>query len=356
MSMYLVKIRPLDLFSFSTDQKNEYPDDTFSTGKETYFLRSRQLPPQTTILGMIRYILLDSEKLLKSDFNYNAQDRVKMSELIGKESFSFAVKTEVQSFGIIHSISPVFLINEKGEYLVSNPLNNKAKSQGYDPIIMSENKTVTSSGELSLPSHGEYDAKEGFASGYYNLTTGEIEHEIFKSQYRVENRKNNFEETTPKNEERDGGLFKREMLSMKEGYSFAVFLDAEFFPAESFGKMGKKKCPYYVFSEKKANDLESQVKKAFRNSSVWYYALSDLCPVQYVRPDTFFMSDTDYIRNIETDYQEKTHNKKFKKSEHRFNIYKSGSVFYSKSPDGFTNENYKKIGMNYLVKIGGENK
>ena len=356
MNTYLVKIKPLDLFSFSTDQKNEYPEDPFLTGKETYFLRSRKMPPQTTILGMLRYILLDSKGQLRPDFSYSQQERIAMEKLIGKASFSFLMDTDVQTFGSIHSISPVFLINEKGEYLVANPLNNKAKSHAYDPIIMATANTMTSFGEICLPEHGQYDSKDTSASGYYNLTTGAIEQDIFSSHYLVESRKNYPAGKIPDDEEKDGGLFKREMITMKKGYSFAVFLDADEFPERSFGKMGKKKTPYLVTSRKQENDLETKVQAAFGDGPVWYYALSDLKPSEPVRPDTFFIVDKDYIRNIEMAFGGKTHNKKFRKSEQRFNIYKSGSVFYHKRPACFTNDNYKRIGMNYLVEIGGGKK
>ena len=356
MSTYLVKIRPLDLFSFSTDQKNEYPEDSFLTGKETYFLRSRKMPPQTTVLGMLRYILLDSEGLLKPDFNYSQQERIAMENLIGKASFSFLSDTDEQTFGSIHSLSPLFLINEKGEYLVPNPLNNKSKSRGYDPIIMATTKNMTSFGEIYLPLYGQYDAKDNSTEGYYNLTTREIERNIFASYFLVESRKNYPEGKTPDDEEKEGGLFKREMIAMKKGYSFAVFLDADGFPEKSFGKMGKKKTPYLVTSTKQRNDLEAKVQTAFGDGAVWYYALSDMKPVEPMRPDTFFIADTDYIRNIEMVFEGETHNKKFRKSEQRFNIYKSGCVFYQERPACFTNDSYKRIGMNYLVEIGGVKK
>ena len=46
---YLVKMTPLEQYAFGDDQGFKYPGEK-GTGKESYLVRSRELPEQTTIL------------------------------------------------------------------------------------------------------------------------------------------------------------------------------------------------------------------------------------------------------------------------------------------------------------------
>ena len=120
---YLVKMTPIEPYAFGTDQTFQY-HGVEATGKETYFVRSNQVPEQTTILGMLRYIVLEMEGLLNSDFHYTAEEREKMNSCIGRESFRFLQK-EKQDFGMIHEISPVFLMDSKNHIYIKNPYHNK---------------------------------------------------------------------------------------------------------------------------------------------------------------------------------------------------------------------------------------
>ena len=52
---YLIKITPLEPYTFGTDQNIRYPGEE-PTGKETYFVDSGEVPEQTSVL----------EKYLKS--------------------------------------------------------------------------------------------------------------------------------------------------------------------------------------------------------------------------------------------------------------------------------------------------
>ena len=112
MTTYLVKMTPLEPYAFGTDMKAAYPNEA-KTGKESYIIKSNLLPEQTTILGMLRCLVLQHEGVFHADMKYSDEEREKMSSLIGTRSFDFSYRRDKpQQFGIIRKISPVFVIKQ----------------------------------------------------------------------------------------------------------------------------------------------------------------------------------------------------------------------------------------------------
>ena len=180
MTDYLVTFRPLGDYSFGSDRrfsfvgKNNYSEDEYAP----YFIRTNRVPEQSTVFGMIRYLILVSNGIqLKQDFRYDDVTRDKMEKLIGKKSFS--LNGGVQSFGKLERISPIFLRKNSKEVVIPNPFNNKQGREGIDqfePITLEEEITLpTSFGEIALPKSKEYNPKEGHGDGYYNINTGHLE-------------------------------------------------------------------------------------------------------------------------------------------------------------------------------------
>lgn len=346
---YLVKFRPLEPYSFGTDQSFKY-QGVANMAKETYFVRSKKMPEQTTILGALRYLLLQHKGLLKADFYYTTEEKYQMNELIGPQSFSFECK-EKQNFGVLHSISPVFLVDSNNHPYVKNPFHNKSDKSGYQPIKMGEKEYHTSAGILKLPATGEYNAKEGYAGGYYGLKSHDVidEGEIFTSHILTGNRKNN------QNENGEDGYFKREVYALKDEYQFAVYVEADDMPEKGIVYMGQKKSAFAVTtSETEDNELDVQVQEAFKEGPEWMYALSDVVITEELSYDSFCIVEQKKIQNLETVYNEKNHTKRLRKSQKQYNLIQSGSVFFERCPVCTDNENHKQIGYNYIVKIGGK--
>lgn len=348
---YLVKITPLEPYSFGNDQNFVYPEEQ-STGKESYFVRSKEIPEQTTILGLLRYLVLKEHGLLRTDFQYTPEERQQMKQCIGGRSFSYLEK-EKQDFGDIHEISPVFLLNEKEEILIRNPFHNKAE-RGYHPMQM-EAGIKTSNGTISLPKPGEYDAKNGYADGYYNLSTQEIEHGLFHTLVVSGNRKN----------EKQGSnkdcFFKRELKQLvnmerpEATYSFGVFADVEKLPEKAVGYMGKKKSAFLIETKEVDDmDLEAKVAACFADQEeVWFYALSDLVLLETPVYEEFCIVEEKYQRNLETVHEAGSRLKKVKKSQIRHHLVQSGSVFYKTCSLPLAQENCRQIGYNRVVQLGG---
>lgn len=179
MTEYLVTFKPLGDYSFGSDRrfsfvgKNNYSKDEYAP----YFIRTNRVPEQSTVFGMIRYLILVSNGIpLKQDFQYDDDTRDNMKALIGKKSFS--LNGGVRDFGKLEKISPIFLRKNSEEIVIPNPFNNKQGKEGIEqfaPMILEEIKVSTSFGEIALPKSKEYNPKEGYGNGYYNINIGCLE-------------------------------------------------------------------------------------------------------------------------------------------------------------------------------------
>jgi hypothetical protein len=189
MTDYLVTFRPLGDYSFGSDRhfsfvgKTTYSKDEYAP----YFIRTNRVPEQSTVFGMIRYLILVSHGIqLKQDFQYGDDTRNKIEALIGDTSFS--LNGSVQHFGKLEKISPIFLLKNSEEIVIPNPFNNKQGKEGIEqfaPMLLEEKiKVSTSFGKIALPKSKEYSPKEGYGDGYYNIDTGHLEavEDIFRTK------------------------------------------------------------------------------------------------------------------------------------------------------------------------------
>jgi CRISPR-associated protein Cmr3 len=100
-----VKLTPTGHYFFGTETRN-------TDGTENYFQYSSKLPQQTMLLGMLRFLLLQTSS--KDIFDKGRiQDKSKASDLIGPESFN----TKSTNFGAIKNISEIALWNNNKENL-----------------------------------------------------------------------------------------------------------------------------------------------------------------------------------------------------------------------------------------------
>lgn len=343
---YLIRMKPCEPYTFGTEQDFRFPGID-RMGKETYFVLSKDMPEQTTILGMLRYMILEEKGLLRSDFQYTEAEKKQIEYYIGSESFHFSSENK-QSFGLIHSVSPVFLIDDKGDYYIKNPFHNKSDN-GYDPMKIEEKIMETSEGRICLPKEKEYNPKDGYGEGYYNLTYGCVRKDLFQSEIVVGNRKNGKEETD------EDSFFKRETKILQNGFSIAVFIEAERFPDKGFAYMGLKKSLFQVTAEEvKRNDLIDKVEKAFeKGEEPWQYALSDIVIYDVISYDTFCIVEKKEVRNLKTSYEMTNYVNQLKRSNIQYNLIQSGSVFYRSCGLNLKNENCRQIGYNQMVQLGG---
>ena len=349
---YLVTFRPLEPYTFGTDQTFAYPSGE-KTGKESYFVLSGTVPAQTTILGALRYLVLQKKGLLRTDFHY--PDLSEVEAAIGPKSFRFDAATP-QSFGAIHSVSPLFLLRAErdGEHtLIRNPFHNpnRKRTAGYYPMRLTSKTIWTSHGEISLPDAGEYDVKKGYAGGYIDVKSKAVYEDLFRFDMLPGNQK------TSDTDQR--AYYRRQMISLQSGCRFAVYVeaDADALPLDSVAYMGQKRAAFRVMAApSNAPALETQVREAFADASEtpWFYALSPLrVPADTVFP-AFSIVEEISQRNLTTDYNAPTPIHKLKRSPVRYNLIQAGSVFYGERPALAEDENCRRIGYNSVVQLGGK--
>ena len=366
---YLVKFRPLEPYTFGTDQTFNFPSGD-KTGKESYFVLSNRMPAQTTVLGALRYLVLQRRELLHTDFHYGTVKKEEITAVIGPESFRFDGGKD-QRFGVIDCVSPLFLLRQsedkKEHILIRNPFHNRAQNSGWQPMRLTKGTVLTSHGGIRLPDAKEYEeykakAKDGYARGYIDITDGAKtiypEEKIFRSV------------TLPGNQKSSGAderaYYQRETIRLHEDFRFAVYVDAEAdaFPPDSVVYMGQKRAAFRVTAEPFKEDaagtaaetLETQVREAFADDTeeVWFYALSPLWfPLSPVFRSFCIVEETSQ-RNLTTNYTAARHIQKLKRTPVRYHLAQTGSVFYGERPQGWDVEHCRKIGYNSIVQLGGK--
>ncbi len=242
MYKYLITFTPMESYFFGGER-------TFGFGRKSvrkppYYIVSGKKPSQTTLFGTLRYIILSQEKAL-----YGQENEAKAEELVGKESFSFRKaltqpisdeKKSAQDFGIIDSISPLFLL-KKGELYVPTPFDHKPgkkkeRNIKYTPFDMKETPVTFGNGSVLHSSDYEskkeipityeddfklypsnYDAKEGYGGGYVSLTDKKIlsDDDIFISDIRTGINFHRTEDTAD-GVKNDSSFFKKERWILKK--------------------------------------------------------------------------------------------------------------------------------------------
>lgn len=146
--------------TFSVDGK----DSEFTS----YIIRSNKFPQQTSLLGMLRFLILRySDKQVFA--NNKIQDPNKATDCIGKQSFMFDKNHKRVSFGYIEEISNCFVMD--GE----NAISVIAKGNEYDFTISKSSQGTANEFTFQIPS-SNYDAKEGFKDQFKN---------VFKEDWRI---------------------------------------------------------------------------------------------------------------------------------------------------------------------------
>ena len=152
MTEYLIRLYPLEPFTFGQETGFQYGDEK-GFGKQSYIMESGEVPDQTALFGITRYLTLYSEGLLRTDFRYKDEEMSNITETVGEESFSF--EDRPQSFGKVKGISPVFLMDEENHVLVTNPFHNQVgiEKDEDDPAMKAERPYQTGFQPMKMQDH-----------------------------------------------------------------------------------------------------------------------------------------------------------------------------------------------------------
>lgn len=202
MSVYKIVFTPSGPYFFGNEKKFVFREQTPAKkdGSDRYFIRGENTPEQSTLFGAMRYLLLPEKGYANAS---------KYSDIIGENSFGFG-KGE-QSFGIIKSMSPVFICKDD-EIFIPTPFDHieevKDVYSPFDKYLKYDDERIYS---------GDYAAKSGLADSYMSLEDFHIEMDLFSSFVKVGiNRKDT-----------ESGFFKKEYKQLKKGFAFAVLVEID---------------------------------------------------------------------------------------------------------------------------------
>ncbi len=154
---YLITLTPTGKFFFGGDMTFTVSSekDEFNEQFSSYIISSNMFPQQTSLLGMLRFLLLrnSGEEVFA---NNTIQNRKAASDLIGEHSFCVG---KHDGYGMIKSISPCFLFSD------GKPVALHALGGEYNTSFGQQRCGTINGMKISLPvmkkdsSEKEYDAK-----------------------------------------------------------------------------------------------------------------------------------------------------------------------------------------------------
>lgn len=211
---YLVKLTPLEDYFFGSVKKGELSE------KSDYYVKSKSFPNQTGLLGMIRYELLRQNKCLLNKYS-SILDRDKAVQLVGEKGFD--PSEDKQTFGVIHSLSPVFLVKDNVKYHQA-PFNHNLE------FSIDDTRGEVIYGPKSDTPHGIPILRH--LEGYPIQEVIRENSELFNSkENQIINTKNVFYDLEKigikkeySGESREDAYYKKVYKRMNKGFSFAFYL------------------------------------------------------------------------------------------------------------------------------------
>ena len=344
MSLYLMKITPHEPYFFGNEKNYGFPGAEASSMSNRYYIVGEKVPAQTTLIGVLRYILLPHKKV---DFSYTDQEKKENAEAVGDKSFQYGNANE---FGKIKNMSPVFLMKHD-EKLIVTPYDHKIKTSvdGNGSRTVAKKYTpfsdYRSCGELSKKKYPvDFNGKDGIAKCYMSLG-GDIywDSDIFVTCPRV-----------GINREKSD-YFKKDYIELKPDFSFGTYveLDDTLSPSEknSIVYMGQGKSLFTVSFEKQADGARekfySDIASVLRRDVV--YCLSDMFLRNDVYAHTVFaITDTRDYRSYTTADGRVT------KGSRLYKLISAGSIFMPEDQTKFeellADETVSVIGYNKYIK------
>jgi CRISPR-associated protein Cmr3 len=351
---YLLTFRPIDVFFWGNEK-------TLNDDNLSYFVHSNKYPQQTTLLGALRYKLLEANGLLS--FGKTPIDD-KAHTWIGKSSFSLHAPTN--AYGYTDKLSPVFLKDGTDAW---HPV---PKDCGCSFKTILASVKMSHSVQNSLGFFDGFDAKKGSPESLIK-GDGVIKplDEIFKEDVRIGIQKDVKIEAK--------ALFKQSyyrFIAPKMSFATVAYLDEiagkcliEFIKKSPFVRMGAEQRSFEMsMSENETYDNFFQMNHTNTSEFTKIILLSDA----YVEPKIYdhcvgVLSETVDFRNIETNkdtqYWKWNTGKDSKRTYPnkltiKRNLLEKGSVFYLKkgSEQAFEDslkehKNFRKIGYNAYLKF-----
>jgi CRISPR-associated protein Cmr3 len=305
MAHYLVTIKPIEHFFFGVEKVGNLGN------RKPYYLETTEFPQQTSILGLLRYVILLKEDLLGKDFSLSEKN---VDEYIGPASFPS------NDYGKIKSLSPIFITDENNTAYFARPLDWQYRFEKKDVGCKVSYGTQTSTLGF-MPSLEDYKAKERIepylisSKGdsiplWYNKETGKG---VLRKNAKAGNQKkperflDNSATDYEKSEAKNEAYYKQEFLYMERPYAYTCVAEIDMVGMEEF----KTVLPFggerssFAISFELLTDAASVDQYYFSLQPQNDYLKIELLSDAYVEQDIldsacFAVCDTIGFRNLKT--------------------------------------------------------
>lgn len=373
MTEYRIELKPIEPYYFG----GENSMDSNNNKVLKYLMKSRELPQQTTLLGMLRKELLKVEGYYKDDYaeflEYYSDNKNDIDKLIGRCNFNGELN-DMQSFGIIKKISPIIICDNDNNYFMPAPKNyyRVEDTHNYKSYELEEFNSEGNSSRLgSLYNLKNYDSKIGLIKDYIQISY-HSDIKTFKHTDKLIKKDSVFEVvervgiTKGKNgKTQDEAYYKRKSYLLKENRSFVFFADLELddFERESFVNLGGNQSMFKLKITKATMDnLFQKIVKPLSSEKhltiigETYLDIEKILNVEIEHSNKnilkFGIIETIDFRSIKIRKENK--NIRFKKQEKKLKLIDRGSILYTNSKSELGSEidnykNFKQLGYNYYI-------
>ena len=359
---YLITLEPLDTYFFGQESKYRKKNGKI---EPDYYQKSAYFPQQTTLLGMLRYYIL----LINGQIPIT--DKKTAEELIGENSFDAGKDND---FKTIKCLSEVFIV-KYNKFYYPNPKDLLLKDKKIKKLEADKGLDVKTNASKKFYYFPEYKEKEGLSGFLYhsiddflplNYDKDENPAGVFIEVEKIGITKAKTGQTLNK------AFYKQVALKLNKGIRFGFVATIDHLNMEKVQKnpfvfMGAEKNAFKIEFHDFNEDLRTKIEFPDNNKPK-IVLLSDAYLPEFDTNDfNFAIMDTKTFRFLQTQVRE--NNNKYYSSDPvkgnnikrsgKFNLIKSGSVFYfeneaqmntfSKKLEQVTN--FKKIGYNQHLKI-----
>lgn len=335
---YLVRLTPTSKFFFGGDMQFDINGEKgeFSS----YIIESYTMPQQTSLLGMMRFLLLSNNNDLFDVKNNCIRNGVSVDDLIGKSSFSVNDGKSENAFGKIRSLGPCCVYKDGKRYFHA-PMDNGFSSINWDnatsavingkEVELPELKVINDKKEEEL-----YKGKHIFEPFFMDYSSKEVikENEIFKKDTRIGIDKE-YEGKSQTN-----AFYKQISYRLEKDYCFAFDIEVDDIVdlTEYNGQLVNlgADASTFVFEAEEINNVEDTDKNGLgvvllsdayisdemMEKSQIRYSINQIRPFRFLSTEN--KSDNSYYR---------VNGKNAAKRSDRYELYEAGSAFYFKTEE-----------------------
>jgi CRISPR-associated protein Cmr3 len=382
MSKYLITLKPTGKFFFGSEmtfQVGNDEKDPFNKQFASYIIESSKFPQQTSLLGMLRFLLLRKSNFfdLKNNRIKNPNDS-NLVNLIGKSSFAIG---NTDGYGKIREIYPCFLMRGKEKVILLPKDCGSEDKGGIKKIVLCDKtyhynkRTIGIEKILRYPKKGEskkekekyWIAKDGLNTWYWD---GKELLEV-KDIY-IEDQRIGINRNIKTGKTQDNALFKQVNYRLADGFYFAFYAEIDGINFSQYKdeivSIGADNSLFKIDIEGPVSNAETSmvIPSKYQPKLEGAYGKIVLISPSYI-PDNvlenacFSITETIPFKFMQTTIETKDYSRLGREINHsnRYELYQTGSVFYfrtEKEMEDFKTgvekrTDFRQIGYNYVKEL-----